>query len=242
MRNEEVVRFFADLAQHETNWHKRIWWMQLLGFIGETFNSEVADDTRTPIDTATNRQLYQKYAKAVYEEWKATQVHPSTRIPCPESLENNSPTVQPPASTEVPETPSFIDTLYWVSASLRDVSFVLKSSFRASPTLGETTISVDSAYMLHIKTMKDGTLHESKVNVKDLDIGDNGVYLIKPTKAIAYPGFSIKIKPGRPEVQQFKNSKSAGNAKELQFHMADQQHVEWLLQQLQYIIGYAQGL
>ncbi|MBI1224096.1 MAG: hypothetical protein GC192_02555 [Bacteroidetes bacterium] len=242
MRNEEVIRFFADLAKHETNWRRRGNWMRLLGFIGETVNSYLADDTRTPIDTAMNRRLYEKYAKAVFEEYKATLVHPSTRIPCPEDQGDTGQAVQPTVAAEVTQTPGFEDTLYWVRAALVDVRYVLKSSHRAAPALGETTITIDSAYILSIKTMKNGTLLESKVNVKDLDLGENGVYFIPPVKAGSYPGFSIKVKPERPDVKQFKNSKMVGNTRELEFYLPDQQYVEWLILQFLHVSGFAQGM
>jgi hypothetical protein len=157
-----------------------------------------------------------------------------------------------PASPEPATTPSLesmrssalqeSDTL----GRLRQSFIVLQEEFNKSkgivPDVGDVTVTVDEKHNLRIENKLDGHTYLTVVKVADLQRKNNGILLLPDFAPRKHPGLKIKVKPGRPKVQIYKDGKLDKEMEYIEFSLKDRVSMEKVVPAIVQAMNVANGL
>ncbi len=92
--------------------------------------------------------------------------------------------------------------------------------------VGEVTVSVDENYNLLIENKVNGSIEQTKVNLKSLNNAQGGMMLIPDNAPGEFPGLQVFVKDGQPGVQILKDGKLVREDRQLEIHLADRPAIE----------------
>ncbi len=94
------------------------------------------------------------------------------------------------------------------------------------PDVGDVKVTVDEKHNLRIENKLNGHTYLTVVKVADLQSKDNGMMLLPDSETRKFPGLNIKVKPGRPKAQLFKDGKLEKELDFIEFSLKDRPSME----------------
>lgn len=94
------------------------------------------------------------------------------------------------------------------------------------PGIGDVTVLVDEQFNLLIENRYEGSVVQTKVNLKHLNNSQGGMMLIPDKNPGEFPGLRILVKDGQPGVQILKDGKLEKEEKQLEIYLADRSAIE----------------
>lgn len=94
------------------------------------------------------------------------------------------------------------------------------------PGIGEVTVLVDENFNLLMENHNDGSLTQTKVNLKNLNNAQGGMMLIPDKNPGEFPGLRVFVKEGKPGVQIIKDGKVEKEERQLEIYLADRPAIE----------------
>jgi hypothetical protein len=129
---------------------------------------------------------------------------------------------------------------------LRQSFIVLQEEFNKSkgivPDVGDITVTVDEKHNLRIENKLDGHTYLTVVKVADLQRKNNGMLLLPDFAPRKHPGLKIKVKPGRPKVQIYKDGKLDKEMEYIEFSLKDRVSMEKVVPAIVQAMNVANGL
>lgn len=113
-----------------------------------------------------------------------------------------------------------------VQASIVPLQEELTRAKGKIPDLGKVTVSVDEHFNLLIRNEIGKDVLETKAPLKDLNVANGGMDLIRDTDPGTFPGIRLRTIPGRPEIQFFKNGKLEKTEAFLEIYLPTRPNIE----------------
>lgn len=107
--------------------------------------------------------------------------------------------------------------------------------------LGEISVLLDENYQMAIKNKFDGDDFEKRVNLANLDADAKNIEIISDSHGHPNPGLRIKVLPGKPGVEIFKNGSKNKTEDFLEIILAERKMVHKVLSAVTNAIKAAQG-
>lgn len=94
------------------------------------------------------------------------------------------------------------------------------------PGIGDATVLVDEHFNLLIENKNEGSIIQTKVNLKNLNNEQGGMMLIPDKQPGEFPGLRVFVKEGKPGVQIIQDGKQIREDKQLEIFLADRPGIE----------------
>ncbi len=189
------------------------------------------------------------FASILYACNEESSNQPTTSAPesTPASSEPSAAT--PSETTATPSLESMRSSALQESDTLGRIrqSFIaLQEEFDKSkgivPDVGDVTVTVDEKLNLRIENKLDGHTYLTVVKVADLQRKNNGILLLPDFAPRKHPGLKIKVKPGRPKVQIYKDGKLDKEMEYIEFSLKDRVSMEKVVPAIVQAMNVANGL